>query len=272
MFSKAFLIAKAWGIIAENLWKIYISIWCESIQWNGTVRRSQKLAIWLEIISFCCWISTMFLAFISKWERCPSLLDHADKVVSASLWAICNYPCSARLEQNCVSIYLMCDAKYVSLQYILRASFVCFDLMSSAPWNTSIFCSYIVSRVLIGCSCARTKMKTKTKTKDFVSSALVWNRPTHLTNEPIQCNSMGLVRSSHALSRTNDKFHPLFHFWICLGTWTVGLAKFFGVSTFKLHSWDWPKIRVYTKFRGLRLIFYHVARGSKTPTQGHFKR
>ena len=62
--------------------------------------------------------------------------------------------------------------------------------------------------------------------------------------------------------RGQTRRQALLHPWLGRVRSGLGLAKIFGVSIFKLHSRDWPKIRVYTKFRGPRLTFYHVARGS----------
>ena len=46
---------------------------------------------------------------------------------------------------------------------------------------------------------------------------------------------------------------------------TVGLPKIFGVSIFNAHPWDLPKSQM-TRFRVPRSTFYHVPRGSKTPS------
>ena len=79
-------------------------------------------------------------------------------------------------------------------------------------------------------------------------------------------------------SLTFDFFFQMSNFKPCLRInvnalhlYNLGLPKSIWVSCFKLQTWDWPKIWMYTKFRVPRSMFYHIPRSLKTPSQGHFK-
>ena len=63
-----------------------------------------------------------------------------------------------------------------------------------------------------------------------------------------------------------------------LSGWAVGLPKIFGVSCFKLQTWDWPKSWRYTKFQVPPGVFDHVPRAPKLehlqacwPVVGHLR-